>query len=197
LYFSCKNCQELAQARITKVVGYFTTKPTKLVLHFSDVSMIFYAIYKNQQTHFTILVHFCREALGKKLFFAMSPLGRSAGAGRPKSGEPLVGARRARAGVNLQTPMAPFRGSLGVEAPSACMLSAAPRRWPLDLVSRRTGDQCKLACDLGAVGRFKGRWDQAWFGGAAGRDRSSPRLPAMAPQAARSWPGRHVGGQSL
>jgi hypothetical protein len=30
--------------------------PTKLVLHFSDFSVIFYAIYKNQQTHFTISV---------------------------------------------------------------------------------------------------------------------------------------------
>jgi hypothetical protein len=51
LYFSCKNFQELAQARITKVVAYFTTYPTKLVFHFSDFSMIFYAIYKNQPNH--------------------------------------------------------------------------------------------------------------------------------------------------
>jgi hypothetical protein len=32
-------------------VGLFTTNPTKLVLHFSDFSMILYAIYKNQQKH--------------------------------------------------------------------------------------------------------------------------------------------------
>jgi hypothetical protein len=54
LYFSCKNYQEIAQARITKVVGYFTANPTKLVLHFSDFSAIFYAIYNNQQDGFTI-----------------------------------------------------------------------------------------------------------------------------------------------
>jgi hypothetical protein len=54
LYFSCKNYQELAQARITKVVGYFTTNPPKLVLHFSDFSMMFYAIYKKQPNGFTI-----------------------------------------------------------------------------------------------------------------------------------------------
>jgi hypothetical protein len=48
LYFSCKNYQELAQARITKVVVQFITNPKKLVLHFSDFSVIFYAIYKNQ-----------------------------------------------------------------------------------------------------------------------------------------------------
>jgi hypothetical protein len=47
-YFSCKKNQELSQARITKVVGIFTTNPTKLSLHFYDFSMIFYTIYKNQ-----------------------------------------------------------------------------------------------------------------------------------------------------
>jgi hypothetical protein len=47
-YFSCKNYQELAQARITKVVGVFTTNPSKLSLHFFYFSMILYAIYKNQ-----------------------------------------------------------------------------------------------------------------------------------------------------
>jgi hypothetical protein len=49
--------QELAQARITKGVGYFTMNPTKLALHFSDFSVIFYAIYKNQEITFTIGVH--------------------------------------------------------------------------------------------------------------------------------------------
>jgi hypothetical protein len=56
LYFSCKNYKEFAQERITKVVGFFTTNPTKLGLHFSDFSTIFCAIYKNQQQHFTISV---------------------------------------------------------------------------------------------------------------------------------------------
>jgi hypothetical protein len=69
------------------------------------------------------------------------------------------------------------------------MLGAAPRRWPLDLVSRRTGDRCKLASDLGAVGRFKGRWGRAWFGAAAGQASSSPRLPLMAPAAAQAVDG--------
>jgi hypothetical protein len=39
---------------ITKVVGFFTTKPTKLGLHFSVFSTIFYWIYKNQQKTCTI-----------------------------------------------------------------------------------------------------------------------------------------------
>jgi hypothetical protein len=51
LYFSCKNYQELAQARITKVLGYFTANPTKFVLHFYEFFKIFYVIYKNQQKH--------------------------------------------------------------------------------------------------------------------------------------------------
>jgi hypothetical protein len=54
-YFSCKSYQELAQARITKVVGFFTTNPTKLGLQSSDFSTIFYTIYKNQQRHFYYL----------------------------------------------------------------------------------------------------------------------------------------------
>jgi hypothetical protein len=41
---------------IIKVVGVFTTNPTKLGLHFSDFSMIFYGIYKIQQITNTIEV---------------------------------------------------------------------------------------------------------------------------------------------
>jgi hypothetical protein len=52
--FSCKNYHELAQARITKGVGFMTKNPTKLSLHFSNFSTIFYGFYKIQQKHFTI-----------------------------------------------------------------------------------------------------------------------------------------------
>jgi hypothetical protein len=76
LYFSWKNYQELAQARITKVVGCFTTNPTKLVLHFSDFSVIFYAIYKNQKTHFTILVALLQGGPWKDLGFCNVAPGR-------------------------------------------------------------------------------------------------------------------------
>jgi hypothetical protein len=48
--FSCKNYQETAQARTTKVLGFFTSNPTKLGLHFFDFCTIFYGIYKNQQS---------------------------------------------------------------------------------------------------------------------------------------------------
>jgi hypothetical protein len=92
LYFSCKNYQELAQARITKVVGYFTTNPTKLVLHFCDFSVMFYAIYKNQQTHFTILVALLHGGPRKDLGFC------NVAPGRPGSGGPAK-FRRAAAGL--------------------------------------------------------------------------------------------------
>jgi hypothetical protein len=52
-YFSCKNYQELAQARIRKVVGFFTANPTKLGLHFSDF--------------FTDLTRFCKRQTLLKL----------------------------------------------------------------------------------------------------------------------------------
>jgi hypothetical protein len=51
-YFSCKNYKELAHARITKVVGFFTANPKKLSLRFSDFPTIFYGFYKIQQKHF-------------------------------------------------------------------------------------------------------------------------------------------------
>jgi hypothetical protein len=92
LYFSCKNYQELAPAKITKVVGYFTTHPTKFVLHFSYFSMIFYAIYKNQQTHFTILVALFQGGPQKDLGFC------NVAPGRPGSGGPAK-FRRSAAGL--------------------------------------------------------------------------------------------------
>jgi hypothetical protein len=53
-YFSCKNYPEIAQAKITKVVVFFTMNPTKLSLQFSEFSTIFYAIYKILQNSNTI-----------------------------------------------------------------------------------------------------------------------------------------------
>jgi hypothetical protein len=70
LYFSCKNYQELAQARITKVVGYCTTNPKKLVLYFSDFSTIFYAIYKNKGNHFIIGVTLLQGSPQKESWFS-------------------------------------------------------------------------------------------------------------------------------
>jgi hypothetical protein len=97
LYFSCKNYQELAQARITKVVGYFTTNPTKLVLHFSDFPVIFYAIYKNQQTHFTILVALLQGGPRKDLGFCNVAPGAASRRGLAKFRRAAAGLGRGRA----------------------------------------------------------------------------------------------------
>jgi hypothetical protein len=43
--------------------------PTKLVLHFSDFSVIFYAIYKNQEITFTIGVHLLQQGPWKDFGF--------------------------------------------------------------------------------------------------------------------------------
>jgi lipid-binding SYLF domain-containing protein len=68
-----------------------------LGLHFSDFSMIFYAIYKKQAIHFTIGVTTCRMTLGKEFSFAMWPLGRAAGAAPAKIPAGPVGEGRGAA----------------------------------------------------------------------------------------------------
>jgi hypothetical protein len=73
LYFSCKHYQELAQAGITKVVGFFTTNPTKLVLHFYDFSTILYGIYKKQPKHFYYLSYQLQGGPRKELFLQCGP----------------------------------------------------------------------------------------------------------------------------
>jgi hypothetical protein len=89
LYFSCKSYQELAQARITKVAGYFTTNTTKLVLHFSDFSTIFYAIYKNQGNPLSCFsYHFAVQPSRRNTSLQCGPWARAA--------VRLAGIRRAR-----------------------------------------------------------------------------------------------------
>jgi hypothetical protein len=59
--------------------------PKNLSLHFSVFSVIFYAIYKNQENCNTIGDILLRGAPGKIWPFAMWPLSMAGGAGRPKS----------------------------------------------------------------------------------------------------------------
>jgi hypothetical protein len=54
--------------------------PTKLVLHFFDFSVIFYAIYKNQEIPFTIGVHLLQQGPWKDFGFRNVVPGVSAGA---------------------------------------------------------------------------------------------------------------------
>jgi hypothetical protein len=58
-----------------------------LVLHFSDFSIILYAIYKNQEISFTISVALLQQGPWKENFLCNVVLARLAGAGWPNSGE--------------------------------------------------------------------------------------------------------------
>jgi hypothetical protein len=50
-----------------------------LVVHFSDFSTICYAIYKNQETHFTISVALLQQGPWKELFLCNVALAASSG----------------------------------------------------------------------------------------------------------------------
>jgi hypothetical protein len=84
----------ISSGKNNKSCGYFTTNPTKYVLHFSDFPVIFYAIYKNQQTHFTILVALLQGGPRKDLCFCNVVLGAAGRRGEAKF-------RRAAAGLGL------------------------------------------------------------------------------------------------
>jgi hypothetical protein len=104
LYFSCKNYQELAQDRITKVVGYFTVNPTKLFLHFFDFSTILYRFYKKQESHFTIGVTLLQEGPWKDFWVCNVAPRRGGRRGWAKSGELAAGLGRGRTGEGLGVP---------------------------------------------------------------------------------------------
>jgi hypothetical protein len=72
--------------------------PTKFVLHFSDLSVIFYAIYKNQQTHFTILVALLQGSPRKYLCFRNVAPGRGAAAVRRQFRPGIAGVRPGEGG---------------------------------------------------------------------------------------------------
>jgi hypothetical protein len=57
---------------ITKVEVLFATNPKKLVLHFSEISKISYAIYKFQQFANTIEVSFCTGVL--RIFYSLTDM---------------------------------------------------------------------------------------------------------------------------
>jgi hypothetical protein len=78
-------------------VGYFTTNPTKLDFHFSDFSTIFYAIYKNQQTHFTILVALLQGGPRKDLCFCNVTPGVAGRRGEAKFWRAAAGLGQGRA----------------------------------------------------------------------------------------------------
>jgi hypothetical protein len=87
LYCSCKNYQELAQDRITIVVGYFTPNPTKLVLHFKIFLRFSMQFTNFSQSTSTIGVNLLQGGPRKDSGFCNEVPGQPAGAGEQNSGE--------------------------------------------------------------------------------------------------------------
>jgi hypothetical protein len=144
-YFSCKNCQELAQARITKVVGFFTTNLTKLSLHFSDISTISYGFYKNQQMALLFEMRFCSQPprfsadpqpcpsfadKPSEVFLTLQCSPRGGGRrGSLESGELACIRGRERAGKGSPTPKGPIPGVGWPREAAGKRRTGGRRRW--------------------------------------------------------------------
>jgi hypothetical protein len=144
-------------------VGYFTTNPTKLVLHFSDFSVIFYAIYKNQQTHFTILVALLQGGPRKDLGFCNVAPGVRAAAVRRQFRPGIAGFRPGNGrgvaygllGVDLRLG---WRQTASRQGHSTA--SGGGRRW--SGWSGAVGGSAGVAARLGVLVDAR-RWGRAWF----------------------------------
>jgi hypothetical protein len=163
--------------------------------------MIFYAIYKKQPKGFTIGVNLLQLGPWEVFLLCNVVPGGRAAAVRPNSDQPPAGAGRARAGEGPWVARARFLGSVGARISREGGHAGDPGRWPRRSLFRRG---CGLGKERGGLGSncsCEVRWMRDWFGAAAGRAPSSPRLPLMAPAAAqdvdggrrRSW----LGGASF
>jgi hypothetical protein len=124
---------------ITKVVVFSTTNPTKLVLHFSEFSTIFYAFYKFQQNGSTIKDVSLRLGPWKDLGprnWVPRPTGwrarrKSGGSG----GAPGRGTARGRVHAHL--------GSIGSRGWGGEVAGEGARRWPAAAAaaSRGSGEE--------------------------------------------------------
>jgi hypothetical protein len=152
-YFSCNNYKELAQARITKVVGFFTTNPTKLVLHCSDFATMFYAIYKNQQKHlYYFSYNFAVRPLRRNTLLQCGPRGR----GRRGPGQipARAGIRdgRGRAWLGAGVARVGFGGSVGRGVAGGAGTPIGRRLWPPWLPVRRGGGSVGLVHGAASYG---------------------------------------------
>jgi hypothetical protein len=132
---------------ITKVVVFYTTNPTKLVLHFSEFSMIFYAFYKFQQNGCTIedvtLRRGPRKDLGPRNW-VLRPTGRRA---RRKSGSSSGAPGRGKGRGGPQAHL----GRVGARRLGGEGTNGGVRRWPA-----ATAAAARAAEKFG-VGKFKVR----------------------------------------
>jgi hypothetical protein len=123
---------------------------------------------------------------------AIGSLGAAGGGLRRNPASSSAGTGRAWAEGELQTPRCPFRDSVveGEDRRGGC--AGGQRLWPpRPAVPARWGVWGEDGTPASSV-RCKGRWEKCLFGLPAGRPWSSPRLPSMAPAAARPWAWRGV-----
>jgi hypothetical protein len=153
-YFSCHNYQETALASITKVVVLFTKNPTKLGLHFSEFSTIFYGFYKIQHLHLDLEETVLRT--GPRIS-QTSPrdgkldcnwvLGAMGGGGSSIPTRGRLGSAGKGRGSGVGSPRVPFRGLLAPDEQPAAVLgdvggwwpqgASAPACWPATLRHRQ------------------------------------------------------------
>jgi hypothetical protein len=199
--------------RITKVVVFPTTNPTKLVLHFYEFSTILYGFYKFLQKVNTVPEHLFTQAprslrcLQRYPRFAIWSSERVVasqwGSRAPAGGGPAKFQRTAgrdRPGTGGDQPSG-FWGSIlglgwagggpawwGRRRPAAVAAAAAvPARWRFSGGNGHAGE----------LGEVQGKVGEGLLWCAADRAWSSLRLPAMAPVAARPRHGRDEKGGDL
>jgi hypothetical protein len=142
--------------------------------------MIFYAIYKNQQTckHYWSYA-FARRPLERFGNLQCSPWAPASG-GPAKSGQPPAGVGRARAGEGPWVLGDRFRGSDGAGRRPARWGASGQARWPpRPAVPAWWGSAGRPGMPASSV-RCKGRWGTARFGAQPAGARSSLRRAPMA-----------------
>jgi hypothetical protein len=172
---------ETAQARITKVVVLFSRSPTKLGLHFSKFSTIFYGFYKNQQNTYTIWDSLLRPGPWQFWFLTKIPSvhtkhpekkegdaigssGHGGGGSGQNSGEELAreGRGRVEDGPGLTTGR--FVVEVGTEGRLAAGLGDADWRRPRDCWLWWGGGSVGKVSKPESFSRCKRRWRAPWLG---------------------------------
>jgi hypothetical protein len=88
----------ISSGQNNKSCGIFHHESNKMVLHFCDFSVIFYAIYKNQPKGFTIWVDLLQGGPREETSFCNVVLGTAGRRGEAKFRRAAAGLGRGRAG---------------------------------------------------------------------------------------------------
>jgi hypothetical protein len=142
-----------------KSCGIFHREPNKIGFAFFYFPMIFYAIYKKQESNFTIWVILSQWGPWKDSFFCNVVPGRPAAAGRPKSGGSGEGDGRERVWGGGGAHLGSIWAGVGGGEASGGSADGGGRRLPLRPSLRRGCRPCWAI--LGSRGCGRGSW---WWG---------------------------------